>query len=79
MAGVIQLGDAIKFAELAWTVWEYGWAREHNAGQFAVSLYCQPSPKLLPSLFLSVAMALGFKPRVLRAEPATSFLLFPYR
>ncbi|KAF4450235.1 aspartate aminotransferase [Fusarium albosuccineum] len=33
MAGVIQLGDAIKFAELAWTVWEYGWAREHNAGE----------------------------------------------
>ncbi|KAJ0150669.1 Uncharacterized protein HZ326_6836 [Fusarium oxysporum f. sp. albedinis] len=31
MAGVIQLGDAIKFAELAWTVWEYGWAKEHNA------------------------------------------------
>jgi hypothetical protein len=48
MAGVIQLGDAIKFAELAWTVWEYGWAREHNAGQFAVSLYCQPSPKPVP-------------------------------
>lgn len=40
MAGVIQLGDAIKFAELAWIVWEYGWARERNAGQFAVSLYC---------------------------------------
>ncbi|CEI60275.1 hypothetical protein FVEN_g6444 [Fusarium venenatum] len=33
MAGVIQLGDAIKFAEFAWTVWEYGWARENNAGQ----------------------------------------------
>ncbi|KAI3578556.1 hypothetical protein IWW34DRAFT_821122 [Fusarium oxysporum f. sp. albedinis] len=33
MAGVIQLGDAIKFAELAWTVWEYGWAKEHNAGE----------------------------------------------
>ncbi|KAM0418280.1 hypothetical protein ACHAPD_004638 [Fusarium lateritium] len=31
MAGVIQLGDAIKFAEFAWTVWEYGWARENNA------------------------------------------------
>ncbi|RGP78884.1 aspartate aminotransferase [Fusarium longipes] len=34
MAGIIQLGDAIKFAELAWTVWNYGWAKEHNAGQF---------------------------------------------
>ncbi|RSL95471.1 hypothetical protein CDV31_013868 [Fusarium ambrosium] len=33
MAGVIQLGDAIKFAELAWTVYDYGWAREHNAGE----------------------------------------------
>ncbi|RSM09344.1 hypothetical protein CEP52_004168 [Fusarium oligoseptatum] len=33
MAGVIQLGDAIKFAELAWIVYEYGWAREHNAGE----------------------------------------------
>lgn len=75
MAGVIQLGDAIKFAELAWTVWEYGWAREHNAGQFAASLYLQPSPKLC----LSVAMAAGSKPRVLRAEPATDIFLFPYR
>lgn len=61
MAGVIQLGDVIKFAELAWIVWEYGWAREHNAGQFAVSLYCQPSPKLLSllsGLCLSMALAL---------------------
>ncbi|GKU14879.1 unnamed protein product [Fusarium langsethiae] len=33
MAGVIQLGDAIKFAELAWTVWELGWASENNAGK----------------------------------------------
>jgi len=33
MAGVIQVGDLIKFAELAWTVWNYGWANEHNAGE----------------------------------------------
>ncbi|RFN50763.1 aspartate aminotransferase protein [Fusarium flagelliforme] len=33
MAGVIQLGDAIKFAELAKTVWELGWSREHNASK----------------------------------------------
>ncbi|UZP36990.1 hypothetical protein NXS19_004806 [Fusarium pseudograminearum] len=33
MAGVIQLGDAIKFAEIAWTVWEYGWAKENNAAK----------------------------------------------
>lgn len=32
MAGPIQLGDALRLAELAWTVWEYGWAEEHNAG-----------------------------------------------
>ncbi|KAJ4123185.1 hypothetical protein NW768_009713 [Fusarium equiseti] len=33
MAGVIQLGDAIKFAELARTVWELGWSKEHNASE----------------------------------------------
>jgi hypothetical protein len=42
MAGVIQLGDAIKFAELAWIVWEYGWASEHNAGQFAAEFFPFP-------------------------------------
>ncbi|PTD02098.1 hypothetical protein FCULG_00012203 [Fusarium culmorum] len=31
MAGVIQFGDAIKFAEIAWTVWQYGWAKANNA------------------------------------------------
>ncbi|KAJ4014616.1 hypothetical protein NW752_007387 [Fusarium irregulare] len=33
MAGVIQLGDAIKFAELARTVYELGWSKEHNASK----------------------------------------------
>ncbi|CAF3557156.1 unnamed protein product [Fusarium graminearum] len=33
MAGVIQFGDAIKFAEIAWTVWQYGWADANNAGK----------------------------------------------
>ncbi|RBR12934.1 uncharacterized protein FIESC28_08425 [Fusarium coffeatum] len=33
MAGVIQLGDAIKFAELARTVYELGWSKEHNASE----------------------------------------------
>jgi hypothetical protein len=42
MAGVIQLGDAIKFAELAWTVWEYGWAKEHNAGKFVIEFFPFP-------------------------------------
>ncbi|KAK2616567.1 hypothetical protein QQS21_000390 [Conoideocrella luteorostrata] len=32
MAGVIQVGDVIKFSEIAWTVWNYGWASERNAG-----------------------------------------------
>jgi len=33
MAGPIQIGDALRLAELAWTVWEYGWAHEYNAGE----------------------------------------------
>ncbi|KAJ4327665.1 hypothetical protein N0V84_001915 [Fusarium piperis] len=33
MTGVIQLGDVIKLGELAWTVYEYGWTKEHNAGE----------------------------------------------
>jgi hypothetical protein len=32
MAGPIQVGDIIKFTELAWTVWNYGWASEYDAG-----------------------------------------------
>lgn len=32
MGGPIQLGDALRLAELAWTVYEYGWAEENNAG-----------------------------------------------
>lgn len=34
MSGLIQVGDAIKFTELAWTVWNYGWASENNAGWY---------------------------------------------
>jgi hypothetical protein len=33
MAGVIQVGDLIKFTELALQIWNYGWASENNAGQ----------------------------------------------
>ncbi|KAJ6784845.1 hypothetical protein PWT90_09776 [Aphanocladium album] len=33
MGSVIQIGDAIKFAEIAWKLYEYGWARENNAGE----------------------------------------------
>jgi hypothetical protein len=32
MAGPIQVGDLIKFTELAWEVWNFGWAEENNAG-----------------------------------------------
>ena len=42
MAGVIQLGDAIKFAELARTVWELGWSKQHNASQFITELSLFP-------------------------------------
>ncbi|KAI6779951.1 uncharacterized protein J7T54_000251 [Emericellopsis cladophorae] len=33
MAGPIQLGDVVKLAEFAWTVYDYGWSPEHNAGE----------------------------------------------
>lgn len=32
MAGPIQIGDIIKFSEMALQVWKYGWEAEHNAG-----------------------------------------------
>lgn len=32
MAGPIQIGDIIKFSEIALQVWSYGWEAEHNAG-----------------------------------------------
>lgn len=32
MAGPIQIGDIIKFSEIALEVWKYGWEAEHNAG-----------------------------------------------
>ena len=28
-----QLGDVIKFAELAWTLIDYGWSDDHNASE----------------------------------------------
>ncbi|OAR02391.1 hypothetical protein LLEC1_07097 [Akanthomyces lecanii] len=33
MAGPIQIGDIIKFSEIAMEVWRYGWEPEHNAGE----------------------------------------------
>lgn len=33
MASVIQIGDAIKFAEIAWKLYDFGWASENNAGR----------------------------------------------
>jgi hypothetical protein len=60
MAGVIQLGDAIKFAELAWIVWEYGWASEHNAGQFAAEFFPFPYRRKVKTIATLVPMSAHF-------------------
>lgn len=33
MAGLPQIGDIIKFCELGWKVYEYGWGQAANASK----------------------------------------------